>query len=145
MSVLHLLFDPPMTKFTYKIYSIFPSQVDPCVYPCSLGLWIIAWLSFIEWIISTYHIYLSGFRWPHSRWFFFSSSTHLTANFMMPFFFPNSWVMCHIFFISFSVESHLGCFWFLAIVNTAPVNMTFWTTWSWVFKMLIIMYLLALF
>ena len=30
--------------------------------------------------------------------------------------------MCHIFFIHLSVEGHLGCFQFLAIMNKAAMN-----------------------
>lgn len=30
--------------------------------------------------------------------------------------------MCHVFFIHSSVEGHLGCFWFVAIMNRAVVN-----------------------
>ena len=46
--------------------------------------------------------------------------------------------MCHIFFIHLSVEGHLGCFQFLAIMNKAMSmveQVSFWGQWSifWVY------------
>jgi hypothetical protein len=46
--------------------------------------------------------------------------------------------MCHIFFIHLSVEGHLGCFQFLAIMNKAMdmvEQVSFWGQWNifWVY------------
>jgi hypothetical protein len=57
----------------------------------------------------------------------FSSSIHLLANDKISFFFmaeENSIVYrYHIFLIHSSVVGHLGCFYNLAIVNSAAINM----------------------
>jgi hypothetical protein len=57
----------------------------------------------------------------------FSSSIHLLENDMISFFFMaeyNSIVYkYHIFLIHLSVVGHLGCFYNLAIVNSAAINM----------------------
>ena len=93
----------------------------------SLGLWILAWLSFIL-LISTY-------KWVHFLLVFldlgyltqnhFYSSMHLPASFIISFF--NTWVMFNYinvqhFIIYSSVEEHLGHFQFLAITNKAAIN-----------------------
>jgi hypothetical protein len=57
----------------------------------------------------------------------FSNSIHLPANDRMSFFFvaeQNSVVYkYHIFLIHLSVVGHFGCFYSLAIVNSAAINM----------------------
>jgi hypothetical protein len=57
----------------------------------------------------------------------FSSSIHLLVNDKISFFFmaeQNSTVYkYHIFLIHSSAVGHLGCFYNLAIVNTAAINM----------------------
>ena len=63
----------------------------------------------------------------NSGWFFFLvlSSIHLLANFMVPIFFKhlrnNPLCKCTTLIYS-SIEGHLGCFQFLAIMNKADMN-----------------------
>ena len=57
---------------------------------------------------------------------FFSSSIHLSANFIISFF-ANSWVILHfvnvpLFFVHSSVEGHLGYLQFVDIRNKATMN-----------------------
>jgi hypothetical protein len=55
--------------------------VPPC-YLTSLGLWIVAWLSFTLQLVRTHHVCLSGSGSPPSGWCF-SSSIHLPTDLMM--------------------------------------------------------------
>jgi hypothetical protein len=71
--------------------------------------------------------YLSFCVWLISLNMITSSSTHFPAREMISFFFMSekysSLYMCCVFFIHSLVVGHLGCFYSLATVNSAAINM----------------------
>ena len=65
------------------------------------------------------HFFLLGSSQPRDQTYVFLRLLHCQGDFLAT---ANTHTHIHLFFVHTSVDGHLGCFWVLAIVNSAAMN-----------------------